>query len=143
MRDKSAMRIVAIAVLAALVAGCGGDKSEKLPVACTEGPGIVVKSLAKAPAAVTLAGTPISRCFNRNATGDDIQIVGTNLLAAAQEVADAGRPLQLGYLIGAAQRGSKRSGLGDEIVRRLQAESASVDRQPAYLRGLRAGLSGG
>ena len=133
--------VILIAVLA--VAGCGNDKTESLPSACTEGPGAVVKALAKAPAAVTINGTPISHCFNVDATPNDIQIVGTNLLAAAQQLADQGKALELGYLIGAAQRGAKRNNLGDEIVRRLEAESATATPKTAYDRGLRAGLSGG
>jgi hypothetical protein len=138
------VRIACIAAALALLAGCGGDKPESLPAACTNGPDAVVKALAKAPARVTIDGTPISECFNRNASGDDVQIVGTNLLAAAQQLADQKQALQLGYLIGAARRGAKRNGLGDEIVRRLEAESSSVSSdRPDYRRGLRAGLAQG
>jgi hypothetical protein len=138
------VRIACIAAVAALLAGCGGDKSESLPAACTNGPDAVVKALAKAPAPVTIDGTPISECFNRDASGDDVQIVGTNLLAAAQQLADDGQALQLGYLIGAARRGAKRNGLGAEIVRRLEAESSGLSGPRAdYRRGLRAGLTQG
>jgi hypothetical protein len=138
------VRIACIAAALALLAGCGGDKSESLPAACTNGPDAVVKALAKAPARVTIDGTPISECFNRNASGDDVQIVGTNLLAAAQQLADQKQALQLGYLIGAARRGAKRNGLGDEIVRRLEAETSGIGRARAdYQRGLRAGLAQG
>ena len=138
------MRIACIAATLALLAGCGGDKSESLPAACTNGPDAVVKALAKAPAHVTIDGTPISECFNRDASGDDVQIVGTNLLAAAQQLSDRGQALQLGYLIGAARRGAKRNGLGAEIVRRLEAESAALGRcRAAYTSGLRAGLAQG
>jgi hypothetical protein len=130
--------------LALLVAGCGGDKSEPLPTACSTGPGVVVKALAKAPAPVTIDGTPISRCFNRNASGDDVEIVGTNLLTAEQELLDRHQALQVGYLIGAARRGAKRNGLGAEIVRRLEAEASRVGSAGAdYQRGLRAGLAQG
>src|SRR4051794_8307458 len=93
-----------------LLAGCGGDKWQSLPAACTEGPEAIHKPLANAPAAVTLQGTPISTCFNRNAKGDDVQIVGGFLLAAAQQLGDEARAgddraaLRLGYLVGAAQK---------------------------------------
>jgi hypothetical protein len=138
------VRIACIAAALALLAGCGGDKSESLPAACTNGPDAVVKALAKAPARVTIDGTPISECFNRNASGDDVQIVGTNLLAAAQQLADQKQALQLGYLIGAARRGAKRNGLGDEIVRRLEAEaSVGAALRADYDRGLRAGSATG
>jgi hypothetical protein len=138
------VRIAWIAVGLALLAGCGSDKSESLPAACTGGPDAVVKALAKAPAPVTIDGTPISHCFNVDASSDDVQIVGTNLLAAAQQLADKGEALKLGYLIGAARRGAKRNGLGDEIVRRLEAESSAVSAgDAAFERGLRAGLTQG
>ena len=144
MRHKSRVRIACIAAVAAALAGCGSDKSESLPAACTEGPDVVVRALAKAPAPVTIDGTPISECFNRDATSDDVQIVGTNLLGAAQQLVDRNQALQLGYLIGAARRGAKRNGLGDEIVRRLEAE-ATVDaaQRANYDRGLRAGAATG
>jgi hypothetical protein len=138
------VRIACIALAAALLAGCGSDKSESLPAACTDGPDAVVKALAKAPAPVTIDGTPISQCFNRDASGDDVQIVGTNLLAAAQQLSDKGKALPLGYLVGAARRGAKRNGLGDEIVRRLEAESSGLSEgRSDYERGLRAGLAQG
>jgi ketopantoate reductase len=137
-------RLIAIAFLAALT-GCGNDRSESLPTACTLGPEAIVKALARAPAPVTIDdGTPISRCFNRDARGEDEQIVGTNLLAAAQQLADSGRALELGYLIGAARRGARRNGLGTELIRRLEEEPGAVTvRSDAYKRGLRAGLATG
>jgi hypothetical protein len=138
------MRWIAATALLSAVAGCGSSGAEKLPVACTQGPGAVVKALAAAPRAVTIGGTPISRCFNRDARGQDVQIVGTNLLAAAEELAAGRRGLELGYLIGAARRGAKRNGLGDELVRRLQQEpTGALIHSADYQRGLRAGLSTG
>ena len=137
------MRWIAVIAVIAL-AGCGASKNESLPAPCANGPGIVVKALAKAPAAVTLDGTPISHCFNIGASGADVQIVGTNLIAAAQELAAQHRALQLGYLVGAARRGAKRNGLGDEIVRRLEAEATvAAAQRTAYDRGLRAGAASG
>jgi hypothetical protein len=138
----------AIACLLPVLAGCGS--SAKLPAGCNQGPDAIVKALGKAPAAVAIDGTPISGCFTRNASSDNVQIVGTNLLGAAEQLGDrarAGDPkaaLQLGYLIGAAQRGSRRNGLGDELVRRLDAETTvAATGQAAYARGLRAGEAGG
>jgi hypothetical protein len=127
-----------------VLAGCGSDRSEKLPAACVQGPEAFMKALAKAPAAVTVEGTPISRCFNRDASGEDEQIVGTNLLAAAQQLADRGDALQLGYLVGAARRGAERNGLAAELIRRLQQEPPhAMIASAAYKRGLRAGLAEG
>lgn len=144
------MRILVLAGLIALVAGCGSDKSERLPAACTDGSAAITKALARAPGAVTVQGTPISHCFNRDANGDDVQIVGGFLLAVAQQLGDRARAgdqdaaLQLGYLIGAATKGAERNGLGDEVVRRLQAETDGLGHgRAAYERGLRAGLARG
>ena len=136
-------RLILVGIV--VLAGCGSNGQESLPAACTEGPGTVVEALAKAPAAVTLDGAPISRCFNRDAGSEDIQVVGTNLLNAAQQLADKGQALQLGYLVGAARRGSKRNGLGQELVRRLEAEAptAGSAQRAHYESGLKAGLATG
>jgi hypothetical protein len=143
--------LVAVAVAAgSTAAGCGTKHSEPLPAVCKQGFGAILKALAHAPGNVAMAGTPISHCFTRDASSDDVQIVGTNLLAAAQQLGDRARAgdkraaLQLGYLVGAARRGARRNGLGAEIVRRLEAEAAEAGApQRAYDRGLRAGIDGG
>jgi hypothetical protein len=110
----------------------------------------VMKALAKAPGAVAIDGTPISGCFSRTASGDDVQIVGTNLLTAAEQLGDRARAgdtqaaLRLGYLVGAAQRGVRRSGIGTEIIRRIGAETTGLGRgRAAYDRGHSAGLAHG
>jgi hypothetical protein len=135
-------RVILVGIV--VLAGCGSGGSETLPAACTEGPETIVKALAKAPSNVTIDGTPISRCFNRDAGAEDIQVVGTNLLAAAQLLADNGQATELGYLVGAARRGSRRNGLGQELVRRLEAEAPAAGTQrERYQSGLRAGLATG
>jgi hypothetical protein len=132
-----------------LLTGCGSS-SPKLPAACDKGPVAVEQALAKAPGSVAIDGTRISDCFVRNASSDDVQIVGTDLLTAAQQLGDKARAgsataaLQLGYLIGAAERGAMRSGVAGELIRRLEAETAvGAPQQGAYDRGLRAGEAGG
>jgi hypothetical protein len=134
-----------------VLAGCGADKAERLPAACTDGPAAIMKALSHAPGRVSIQGsTPISACFNRDANGDDVQIVGTFLLSSAQQLGDRAKAgdhqaaLRLGYLIGAAQRGTERNGLGSEIVRRLEAETDGLGAGRAdYQRGLRAGRAQG
>jgi hypothetical protein len=148
--DTSGVRWLAgIGIGLVALAGCGGG-SQSLPAACIAGPGPVMKALARAPGPVAINGTPISRCFNRNASGDDVQIVGTNLLTAAEQLGDRARrgdaqaALRLGYLVGAAQRGVRRSGIGTEIVRRIDAETSGLGGgMAAYERGHRAGLAQG
>ena len=139
-------RAVAIASVAVLLTGCGSNRDESLPAACTGGPGAVRKALAKAPAPVTMSGTRISDCFVRDANGDALQILGTTLLAAAQQLGDRARSgdeqaaMELGYLISAARRGAARNGLAAEMVRRLDSETESLGpARAAYQRGLRAG----
>ena len=148
--DTSRVRRAALLAALALIAGCGNNKSEKLPAACSGGPLVITQALRKAPGVVTLQGTPISRCFTRNAQGTDIEIVGTDMVVAAEQLHDAaqqGKPgaaLQLGYLVGAAQRGAKRSGLGNELVRRIEAETSGLGSgRAAYQRGVQAGLARG
>jgi hypothetical protein len=148
--DTSGVRAALLIGLLVLLAGCGGGQTQALPAACKDGPAAITKALTRAPGAVTMQGTPISDCFTKDANGDDVQIVGGFLLAAAQELGDRARAgdqkaaLQLGYLVGAARRGAKRNGLGAEIVRRLEAETTiGAAGQAAYDRGLRAGSAGG
>src|SRR5947207_9798751 len=143
-------RALVIAVAAALV-GCGGNGPESLPAACTAGPGPIEKALAAAPAQVRVGGVPLSHCFTRDASADDVQIVGTNLLAVAQQLSDEAAPdpegaaaLRLGYLVGASRRGATRNGLAAELVRRLEQKGARLPApSSAYRRGLRAGLAKG
>ena len=145
------MRRIAALVLVAALAGCGSNSSERLPAACIQGPGPVLTALQGAPGEVSLDGVRISQCFNRDAGGTDEQILGTNLVSAAQQLGDraASDPegdaaLQLGYLIGAAQRGARRNGLAAELIRRLRQEQGSLPaRSAAFRRGQRAGLAKG
>src|SRR5437763_954952 len=138
-------RLLGVVVLV-LIAGCGGNGRESLPSACTTGPAAIEKALAAAPAQVTVGGIPLSHCFTRDASADDVQIVGTNLLAVAQHLSDEAAPdpeggaaLRLGYLVGASRRGAARNGLAAELVRRLEQEGARLPPDSsAYQRGLRA-----
>lgn len=145
------MRRIPIVLAAGVLAACGSDRSESLPAACTDGPGAVLRALSGAPDDVRMRGVAISSCFNRDASGEDETIVGTSLIAAAQQLSDRAREepegkasLQLGYLVGAARRGSERNGLAAEMVRRMENEpTPAVAVSDAYQSGLRAGLRTG
>jgi hypothetical protein len=147
------VRIAAVIGLVALLAGCGGGSDvhvTNLPAACAGDFGALVKALGAAPGPVRVDGEPISHCFTLSEDATDLQALGTSLLTAAQELGDKARAgdqkaaLELGYLVGAVQKGAKRNGLGDEIVRRLEAETTiGAARKAAYDRGLRAGSSAG
>ena len=149
-------RAAMAALLAALALGapaCSRDDEPELPGACRtmtrEG---VRAALAEAPAAVRLGGTPLSRCLVKGSDSADLQHVGAIYLAVAQQLADAasrdpaGREaLQLGYLIGAVERGAGGTqGIHYEMVRRIQSERSAVRADSAaYRRGERAGRAGG
>jgi hypothetical protein len=150
--------IVLLASLA-LLAGCGGP-DDSTPVACLEGPGVYLRALGNAPGEVKLRGeAPISECLAENQTGGDLANIGTAMLAAATKLDSAARAdpggdanLQLGYLLGAAERGADGSeGIHAELIRRLSAAARySPDNRPlsaqflrTYRDGFDAGRAGG
>ena len=146
------MRRIAAIALTALLAGCGNHPDiqvTNLPSECVGVPTRMLKALKRAPAPVRVGGVPISHCFIKDQSGTDVQILGTTLIAAAQQLgdragSDKAMALQLGYLVGAARRGARRNGVTDELVRRIEAETGGVGgHRQAYQRGLRAGLATG
>lgn len=155
MRARIAIAVSAFAVLA----GCGST-DDSTPVACLEGSGTYLRALEDAPEAVRLAGeTPISSCLAENQAGGALAGVGTAMVATATELnADArthpggAANVQLGYLLGAAQRGADGTqGIHAELLRRLTAAARySTDNRPlpatfldAYQRGFDAGHARG
>src|SRR3954468_5616253 len=112
------MRLAAslLTTLLVLLAGCG-NSDDSTPVACLEGGGAYERALKAAPDEVLLEDeTLISECLTRNQSGGDLSRVGeamietaTKLNAAAREDSGGGAALQLGYLLGAVERGSQES----------------------------------
>jgi hypothetical protein len=152
------LMIASVVSLFALV-GCGGP-DDSTPVACLEGASAYLRALQDAPGEVELGGTtPISACLAQNQTGGDLATVGAAMLTAATKLnvearAEPGGPanLQLGYLLGAAQRGADGTeGIHTELIRRLSvAARYSPDSRPlpatfldAYQRGFDAGRTRG
>jgi hypothetical protein len=142
-------------LLTLAAAGCGGT-DDTTPAACLEGPGAYLTALAGAPGAVTLSdGTPISGCLVENQSGGDLANVGSALVIAATKLDAKAREdpggaanLQLGYLVGAAQRGADgTSGIHAELIRRLAvAARYSPDNRPlppAFLDTYREGFDAG
>lgn len=142
-----------------LAPGCGAP-DDSTPVACLEGAGAYLHALADAPGEVELSGsTPISNCLAENQTGGDLATVGTAMLRATTKLngearAQPGSPanLQLGYLLGAAQRGADGTeGIHAELIRRLSAAARySPDNRPlpppfprTYREGFDAGRTHG
>ena len=147
------------ACLVAIFAGCG-DQDDSTPVACLEGPAAYERALAAAPGEVRLGGeTPIGDCLAPNQTAGDLARVGEAMIEAATELNAEARAegadeaaVQLGYLLGAAERGSEESeGIHSDLVRRLTvAARYAPDREPlsreflaSYAEGVEAGRSGG
>ena len=153
MRAFTAILVAAVAIL--IAAGCGGQ-SDATPVACLDGDGAYLRALGDVPGEVRLRGeAPISDCLVENQQGGDLAAVGTAMVSAATRLNAEARAqpggaanLQLGYLLGAAQRGADRTdGIHAELIRRLAAAARySPDNRPhppAFLRTYRQGYDAG
>jgi hypothetical protein len=137
---RKAATIALAGVLATFALGACGSTDESTPVACLEGSGPYLKALDAAPGAVTLDGeTPISGCLTENQTAGDLTTVGEALVVAATKLSSEARRdpggranLELGYLVGAAQRGADGTeGIHSELIRRLVASARySPDSKP-------------
>ena len=140
---------VTVALLSALlVAGCGrqGDEAH-VPTECKEGPAAYLAALRAAPSEVRILGrTPISACLSKRATdAADVQAVGATLIVVARRLAASRDSLRLGYLMGAIEKGTKRTrGIFQETLRRVDTEIIAVDRTaPRFQQGLSAGRATG
>jgi hypothetical protein len=147
--------VIYLAVVVTLFAGCGREE-DSTPVACLEGPRAYLVALDGAPGEVRLdGGTPIGECLTENQLAGELATVGAAMIAAATELNAAARAepggdanLQLGYLLGAAQRGADRTeGIHADLLRRLAvaARYAPGDQPlpPAFLRAYREGFDAG
>ena len=109
MRRTAATAFAALALLSA----CGSEEPDT-PGACLADSARYLKALERAPQPVTLADdVPISACLIENQPSGELAQVGaamveaaTRLSAAAARRGDEPAALQLGYLIGAAERGA-------------------------------------
>ena len=150
---------LAIGLAGALASGCG-SQDDSTPVACLEGAAAYEKALKAAPGEVRLQGeTPISDCLAPNQKAGDLARVGeatvetaTALNAEARANPGGDAALQLGYLLGAAERGSEESeGIHSDLVRRLTVaarfapgdQPLTEDFLAAYREGFQAGRNDG
>jgi hypothetical protein len=148
---------IALACLAALTfVACGRSAGDSTPVACLDGSSAYVSALAAAPGEVRLSGdTPISECLAENQDGGNLASVGEALVETATKLNAEARAepggdanLQLGYLLGAAQRGADRTeGIHTDLVRRLAVAAryapGSRPLPPAFLATYRQGFDAG
>jgi hypothetical protein len=135
-----------ILVLVLLATGCGNDEGST-PVACLEGSAFYLGG--------GRDGVLISECLAENQSGGELANVGGAMLAAATKLNGEARDdpggeanVQLGYLIGAAQRGAEETeGIHTELIRRLTAAArySPGDRplSPAFRRAYRRGFESG
>lgn len=145
-----------VVVGALLVAGCGGQNDDSTPVACLEGTDAYVRALQVAPDVVEVgAETPISECLAENQQAGDLATVGEAMIEAATKLNSEARAqpggdadLELGYLLGAAERGAEKTeGIHTDLIRRLTvaARFAPADDPlpPDFLDAYREGFDAG
>lgn len=142
--------------IAVLLAGCSSSEDEEAPAACLAGSDAYLTALRAAPGEVRLQGeTPISDCLTPDQEGGQLASIGKEMIDAATELnaaaqQDPGGPeaLQLGYLVGAVERGSE--GIHTDLGRRLDTAAryspdgllpAEFERSfgPGYAAGLESG----
>ena len=149
-------RLLALAAAVLLAAGCGEEEGRPVSTSCIAEPATIVRALQVAPQTVTLEdGETISGCLRGATTSADLQNVGIALSRAAEDLeslafeGDERAALQLGYLVGAARKGSARTTLiTGELVHRLERSAALDDEVPpavvaAVQRGMAAGAARG
>lgn len=143
----------ALVVVAATVGACGVDRAE-MPPGCRTGAPSIQRALRTAPAPVRLpGGATLSQCVERALTDADLQNTGALFTAVADRLArDVPRrdaaAVQLGYLVGATERGAQRTnGVGAELVNRMDGvlglSGGPRERRAGFARGRAAGRTGG
>jgi hypothetical protein len=147
---------IVCACLAALLGGGCGSQDNATPAACLGGADAYVGALAGAPGRVELSGgTPIGECLAPNQKGGDLATVGGAMVEAATRLNAEARAepggdanLQLGYLLGAAQRGADGTeGIHADLIRRLTVAARYAPGReplpPAFYRAYRSGYAAG
>ena len=145
------MPAIAPVLVCAMALGCGGgDEPVVASPACSAPADAVLAALEAAPGRVTLAGgTTLSACVTGARNPGDLQTVGATMTEAAEELErtaprDPEAALRLGYLIGAARRGSRgQVGITDELVRRLERAADLSAGTPAAQAALERGIAAG
>ena len=122
-----ALTTIPLALATLLATGCSSDEDEGAPSACLAGSATYLEALQAAPNEVLLEGeAPISDCLTPDQEGGQLAGIGEEMVAAAtalnataQENPTGPEALQLGYLVGAVERGSE--GIHADLVRRLNS----------------------
>lgn len=157
------MRFLAAILLASfalIAAGCGStEEEESTPVACLEGAAAYRLALESSRRGAWLEdGTLISECLPPNQSAGDLARVGEAMVEVATGLNAEARgrgvegPRQLGFLVGAAERGAAEGeGIHTDLIRRLTAAAEyTPGNQPMpevsvekYEKGLKTGRARG
>jgi len=146
------LSLIALAALGVTVGACGAADPPPLDAVCTSSPDVIEHALARAPAPVTLAtGTRLSECVSHARSDAELQTAGAVLTRAADDLAgraqhgDPQAAVGLGYLVGAARRGAKRTaGIHAELQRRVESSARVLaDGGPDVARALQRGVRAG
>jgi hypothetical protein len=156
-RGTRATGTLAIAAVTAVVlTACSSSEDEDAPAACLAGADTYLTALRAAPDEVRLEGeTPISDCLTPDQEGGQLAAIGKEMIAAAtrlnavaQQDPGGREALELGYLVGAVEKGSE--GIHADLGRRLDTAAryspdgllpAAFERTfgPGYAAGLESG----
>jgi hypothetical protein len=151
---RSIAALAVVSLCAAGLAACGSSGSASTPSACLHGPSNFLTALATAPGPVRLNHQNlISDCVLPAQKGGELTQVGSALVVAATKLNVAGRanptghdPVELGYLVGAIERGAtETAGIHTDLLRRLDAAARFSPAQlpPAFATGYATGLMAG
>jgi len=155
---RAAAAAAAIAALA--LGGCSSGDDSGTPAACLASSQTYLDALEAAPGDVRLDGeTPISGCLVSGQEPADLAQAGESMIAAATELNGAARrdpagqsSVELGYLVGAVQKGGgETGGIHADFIRRLdsaarftpEGERLPVEFERAFGEGYAAGQATG
>lgn len=137
------------------IAGCANNEPAPLASGCANREQLAT-ALKAAPGTVALPnGTKISGCVRSARSDSDLMTLGYAITAVADGLAEQAREgngraaLQLGFLVGAADRGAARSqGIQSELAYRLESaarriEAAGPAARQAFEQGRRDGRAQG
>jgi hypothetical protein len=146
--------LAAVLTASSLVVVACGSEPPPMPLICTDTDSAgLLRALRAAPGPVRLrGGVAISKCTRLVLTDADLQVLGTNVHQAAEDLATraagsgagaAQAALQLGYLSAAVDRGSGTTGIAAELARRVQTAVVAAGEAPEVRRALARGAAAG